>query len=380
LHLPANKRLTKPKPLPGHAGNPFDVFLHTFAKIEKVPVLLFALVLLILALLPRLTHPLTMLVLWAFMLGDWLLLWLLPKAGKSFGPSKPPVLLLSVMRALLGWLPLPYLLAIQSVGTILVIHGFWIEPFRLFLTRQTLASPKWRETHPLRILHLGDLHVERISDRERQLTGTINAIKPDLILFSGDILNLSYLKDPLAWEDARTVLGSWEAPLGVFGVMGSPAVDLPDIFPELVKGLKIRWLFDEKVSVIVGQTTLDIIGISCTHNPQQDIETLKTCQPDGNHLTILLYHTPDLAPLANQVGIDLQLSGHTHGGQVRLPVIGALITAEINGKRFEAGHYKLNGLTLYVTRGIGMEGAGAPRVRFLCPPEIILWEIQTTTS
>jgi predicted MPP superfamily phosphohydrolase len=71
----------------------------------------------------------------------------------------------------------------------------------------------------------------------------------------------------------------------------------------------------------------------------------------------------------------MQLSGHTHGGQVRLPFYGALFAASLYGKAFESGRRQLAGLTLYVTRGIGMEGGGAPRVRFLCPPEIILWEV-----
>ena len=97
--------------------------------------------------------------------------------------------------------------------------------------------------------------------------------------------------------------------------------------------------------------------------------------PPLPHFTILLYHTPDLAPEAAEAGVDLQLSGHTHGGQVRLPLYGALYAASLYGKRFEMGRKQLDGLTLYVTRGIGMEGKSAPRVRFLCPPEIILWDI-----
>jgi hypothetical protein len=69
------------------------------------------------------------------------------------------------------------------------------------------------------------------------------------------------------------------------------------------------------------------------------------------------------------------LSGHTHGGQVRIPGMGAVYPSSLYGKRFEAGRYLLDRMTLYVSRGIGMEGLGAPRVRFLCPPEITLWEI-----
>jgi predicted MPP superfamily phosphohydrolase len=71
----------------------------------------------------------------------------------------------------------------------------------------------------------------------------------------------------------------------------------------------------------------------------------------------------------------LQLSGHTHGGQVRLPLFGALYAGSLYGKRFESGRRQVGEMTLYVTRGLGLEGKGAPRVRFLCPPEMILWEI-----
>jgi hypothetical protein len=81
-------------------------------------------------------------------------------------------------------------------------------------------------------------------------------------------------------------------------------------------------------------------------------------------------------PVAPQYGINLYLCGHTHGGQVRLPFYGAVVTASTLGKRFEMGYYRLQDTHLYVSRGIGFEGMGAPRVRFLCPPEITLVSIR----
>ncbi len=69
------------------------------------------------------------------------------------------------------------------------------------------------------------------------------------------------------------------------------------------------------------------------------------------------------------------LSGHTLGGQVRLPAVGALVTSSLYGKAFEMDRYSQGGLTLYVTRGLGMEGSAAPRARLLCPPEVVLWEL-----
>jgi hypothetical protein len=93
-----------------------------------------------------------------------------------------------------------------------------------------------------------------------------------------------------------------------------------------------------------------------------------------------LYHSPDLAEAAAQAGVDLYLAGHTHGGQVRLPGWGALVTMSAYGKRFEAGQYRLGPTTLYVSRGIGLEGLRLPRVRFLCPPEIVSIQLSAPKS
>jgi predicted MPP superfamily phosphohydrolase len=99
---------------------------------------------------------------------------------------------------------------------------------------------------------------------------------------------------------------------------------------------------------------------------------------NSNHLlTLLLYHSSDLMPEATDLGVDLYLCGHTHGGQVRLPLFGALITSSDFWKRYEMGRYKEGNTTLYVSRGLGMEGLGAPRARFLSPPEIVLWTLSS---
>lgn len=262
------------------------------------------------------------------------------------------------------------------LGTILVIYGFWIEPHRLTLTHQKLQSTKLGTARPLRVLHLGDLHIERTTRRERKLVAMVKSLAPDLILFSGDFLCYSSVYNPVMIEHARNILRQLSAPLGVYAVTGSPPVDKPQVVAQVLQGLDIHWLKDERVTVMHDSAPIDIVGVACTHKPFVDAPRLRTALKNRNaHFSILLYHTPDLAPEAANLGIDLQLSGHTHGGQVRLPFFGALYTASLYGKRFEAGRYKIDEMILYVTRGLGMEGKGAPRVRFLCPPEIILWEI-----
>jgi predicted MPP superfamily phosphohydrolase len=386
--MPSPKRdFTRVKNFPGTHGNSFDVALHIADFIQSLPVPVFAALLALLAAPPGLLYRswAVWLGLWAFLLLDWALLALLPRRGLSYGPANPPTLVLGVMRVVVGLLPPLLSFPLQAIGTLLVLYGFWVEPHRLGLTRQTLHSPKLTNTRPLKLLHLGDLHAEiGVTARERELIRQVQATQPDLILFSGDFLNLSYLHDQRAWAAAREVLAALHAPLGVFAVSGSPAVDLPEIVPQVLAGLdNIRWLQDEVITVRHDDAQIDIVGLTCTHKPFVDGPRLNDVLAQARGpapaaplpFTILLYHTPDLAPEAADAGVDLQLSGHTHGGQVRLPLYGALFAASLYGKRFEVGRLNEGLLTLYVTRGIGMEGKGAPRVRFLAPPEIILWEL-----
>ncbi|HEX9062636.1 MAG TPA: hypothetical protein VF941_20890, partial [Clostridia bacterium] len=92
---------------------------------------------------------------------------------------------------------------------------------------------------------------------------------------------------------------------------------------------------------------------------------------------ILLYHTPDLIEdIQKNESVDLYLAGHTHGGQIRLPVYGALITLSKYGKRYEMGRYTVGNTVLYVNRGIGMEGGKAPRLRVFCRPELSVYDIK----
>lgn len=386
---------------PGTSGNDFDLLFKPIDAAEKLSAPLFALLLLAIAFLAARLDWLTALVLFAFFLGDWALLALLPRASKSFGPPNPPVLLLALFRVPFVFLPFPWWIVVELVGTLLVIYGFWIEPHRLTLTRQNLQSPKLGFETPLRILHLADIHVERITARERLMLDMIKALAPDVILFSGDFLNLSFTEDPLAHEHARSLLVELNAPLGVYAVSGSPAVDPPRVVNHLLEGTSIRWLCGERVVIEHEGKQVEIVGLDCTHKPFVDgprlaqtlnsapgrngaAKSLHGAEIAGNNAAqasgddpfrILVYHTPDLAPEAAQAGIDLQLSGHTHGGQVRIPFYGAVYAASLYGKTFESGRRQVGALTLYVSRGIGLEGGGAPRLRFNCAPEMILWEL-----
>jgi predicted MPP superfamily phosphohydrolase len=172
------------------------------------------------------------------------------------------------------------------------------------------------------------------------------------------------------------VLSKLAANHTVYAVAGSPPVDRKDVLGKIYDGLPITLLETTRVQLQLGGNRMTLTGLPCTHDLERDGAEIMKLPPVSNEsFDILLYHSPDLAPTAAELGYDLQLSGHTHGGQVRLPLFGALYTSSLLGKRYEAGRYQVGDMTLYVTRGLGLEGKAAPRVRFLCSPEIVLWEI-----
>ncbi|MBP7686913.1 MAG: metallophosphoesterase [Thermoflexales bacterium] len=323
-----------------------------------------------------------------FAVVDWTALTQLPRRNRSYGPVAPTLIALTAIRAVLtiiaGLLPLGPL----WIGTLVEIGNFaltgyvldslWGEPFRLSLTRLTLKSPKLRGAPPLRIMHLSDLHIERLTRRERKVLKWVNDLRPDLIVYTGDLINFSYLDDEQARADCREFLSQLHAPLGVYAVTGTPLIDTPDVVRAIYPAVpNVRLLSNEAIEV-EGYPQVEIIGLTCTHDPTLDAPKLAHARSAVPHdkFTLLLYHAPDLMPEAVQAGIDLYVCGHTHGGQIRVPLYGAIVTSSLYGKRYEMGQYTEQGTTLYVSRGLGLEGKGAPRMRFYCPPEVELIELR----
>ena len=360
---------------PGTAGNPFDVILQSASFFDRIPEFVVFLILVLLALLGGRFCLYPAIFLFIFFMLDMLWLDLLHRLGLSYGPIKPVLLMLALLRTPFALLPYWMAFGFEFLGTLLVIYGFLIEPFRVNVHHEQLSSEKIEKSDKITIAHLGDLHIERITRREKQVLKVLDEMKPDLILFSGDVLNLSYVENDYAQNQAREFLSSLHAPFGVYAVTGSPPVDPPEVFANLVAGTEVQWLADKQASFRVGNSSINITGLTCTHHPDEDFARLQKVTHDPSTFNILLYHSPDIAPLACNAGFDMQLSGHTHGGQVRLPIYGAIFAASLYGKAFESGRYLLKQMTLYVTRGLGMEGGIAPRVRLFCPPELIFWEI-----
>jgi len=325
-----------------------------------------------------------------FTLLDWLLLWWLPKSGRSFGPIGPqlyvmafPRIAVTLVTALFSKLSLVwgviFFIFGQLAGWLCYLWGMLYEPFATTTTFYSFASPNIApHGRRIRLLHLSDFHIERLTRRETDLLDQIAHIQPDVIVITGDYLNLSYVDEPLARAEAKQLLGQLSAPYGVYAVLGSPPADPRRTTPSLFDDTNIRLLRDE-VAVLSfddGQA-LSLMGLDCEHDLESDMYVFKQLfdKTPPKSTKILLYHSPELMPQVQQYPIELYLCGHTHGGQIRFPYYGALLTSSVTGKRYEMGPYTENNTTLYVSRGVGLEGLSAPRMRFLCQPEIILFTL-----
>jgi predicted MPP superfamily phosphohydrolase len=324
-----------------------------------------------------------------FVALDWGLVTALRRLELSFGPEEAALFYLWGLRAAFF---LPFLIPLfrrsrpRAHGLVtlwafnlallaVAVDAFYVEPFAVGVTRLKIEAPGL--TRPLRIVQLSDPHVEYTTRRERDLVPLVNSLQPDLIVLTGDYLNLANRSDPLSQQDARALLAQLHAPYGVYAVAGT--VDYPpELMDTLFAGLDITVLDDQLVQLPAEQGGLVIVGIRNYDRGRDERARLRETMaavPPGAY-TLLLYHTPDLVEVAAETGVDLYLAGHTHGGQVRLPFYGAILTFSDYGKRFEMGQYQVGPTTLYVSRGLGMEGFWVtPRMRFLCPPEVVVVDL-----
>jgi len=254
-------------------------------------------------------------------------------------------------------------------GILCFIDGFFIEPGWIEVKRIELETDKLKNTS-LRVVLFSDTHCETKARNEQKLIEIVNSLKPDVIVFTGDMLNA-----PEALPLFQNTLKQLQAPLGKFAVTGNYDIHLDFVLTKrnLFFDTGFEGLSAETVAVKKEGETFYITGFNVPY-PENFQAILRDVPSD--RFSILLYHHSDLAESLKGLNVDLYLSGHTHGGQVRLPFYGAPVTLSKFGKKYEAGLYAIGQTKLYVNRGIGLENKPAPKVRFLCRPEITVFEIK----
>jgi predicted MPP superfamily phosphohydrolase len=255
-----------------------------------------------------------------------------------------------------------------ALGSSTASYSAGWERRRPILVESTLPCPHLKESqHGIKILHLSDLHADDWTPTiaiERAVR-LANAAQPDLIVFTGDYIT----SKPDLFLPAARALSSLHAPLGIFACMGNHDVwHGPRIAPDL-RQLGIRPLINESVRVQAPGGPLWITGLDSAWGGRPDLRAALG-QWKRNEPNLILFHEPDavirLAAQANLAAV--QLSGHTHGGQVCAPFIGAIAKPYL-GRKYTLGYHRVADMHLYVNPGLGTMNLP---FRFLCRPEVTL--------
>ena len=256
--------------------------------------------------------------------------------------------------------------------------AFLIEPGRLVTHEQTIQIDNWpQQFDGLRIAVLSDIHVDNwfITDKKlRTIVQRTNQLNPDLIVILGDYMSSDgWVRRRVEPEVFCPVLKDLHAPLGVYSVLGNHDWWYGGI--KVRRGLEqngIKVLENESVGLNARGTSLWLVGLADLWTRPQRISETVAKVPEGQPL-IGLAHNPDIFPNVPP-RVELLLAGHTHGGQVRFPLLGPVVESSDYGDRWVRGHVFEDNHHLFVTTGIG---TSIVPVRFGVPPEIVLLTVKS---
>ena len=271
------------------------------------------------------------------------------------------------------------LLILSALDTLLRVVSYTVSDARI-------------ET-PVKIVLIADLHSCKYGEGQKTLLDAIDAQTPDLVLLCGDVFD-----DDVSNDNTMTVLKHVSERYRCFYVSGNHEYwhEDPEALFGAVRALGIPILHGTCETVPVGQTTLNLcgiadpayaeIGLDMTEVEQRNaareavtaeqLQSAKDAAEDG-HYTVLLAHRPELIETYAQYGFDLVVSGHAHGGQVRIPglVNGLFSSGEQWFPKYAGGEYRVDDTVMIVSRGLSREAIRhVPRI--WNRPELVVIELQ----
>lgn len=253
------------------------------------------------------------------------------------------------------------------------------------IVRKEIVLRRWPERlDGFTIALLSDFHYDPHFSVHplRASIGMVNGLHPDLIVLTGDFVTEPFGGRAKAEEAADAaepcaqLLRQMQAPYGLWAVLGNhDAVTDPNRVIESLNAVGIQVLGNQSVPIERSGSRFWLAGVDDVLENRSDLDAALHKIP-ANEPVVLLAHEPDFADDVARFPVDLQLSGHSHGGQVRIPFMRPLWLPAL-AKKYIWGLYKIGGLTLYTNPGLGT--VGLP-VRMNCPPEITLLTVRRSVT
>ena len=258
-----------------------------------------------------------------------------------------------------------------------------LEPNRPRIVRQDFFLPRWPERlDGFTIALLSDFHFDPNFSVHplHAAVPMVNDLRPDLIALAGDFVSAPLIghegKGAFEAEPCARLLRQMTAPHGLWAVLGNHDDQTnPEHITRVLQAENIQVLANQKHAIERDGARIWLAGVNDVLSGTADLSKTLGRVPAGEAV-ILLAHEPDFADQSSRFRIDLQLSGHSHGGQVRIPLLPPLYLPRL-GKKYVWGTYHVGPLTLYTSAGLGT--IGIP-VRLNCPPEITLLTLRPSAK
>jgi len=224
----------------------------------------------------------------------------------------------------------------------------------------------------LKLIHLSDLHLN--TSLTPEIFGTVVDLviqqEADIIAITGDFIDK--WTDLTSLDEYVAQLARLQARFGVFAVLGNhDHREAPELVREMLLNSGITELANRAEEIKINGEALYLCGLDDYKVNKHDLDALLSDFPESER-GILLVHEPDYADVSAATGrFNLQLSGHSHGGQIHIPLVGPPLTP-LYGRKYPRGLYEVEEMLLYTTTGVGTI---PPFVRFNCRPEVAVFSL-----
>lgn len=265
----------------------------------------------------------------------------------------------------------------------LAADGILLDPNLPRLVKQEVRLRRWPSAlDGFSIALLSDFHYDPYFSIHptKAAIDTVKQLQPDLVALTGDFVSVPWFGPHAGGasmaEPCARILAQLHAPSGVWAVLGNHDVlTNPVRVTGALRTAGIRVLANQAVAIERNGARFWLGGVNDVLVAGADIGAVLRSIP-AEEAVVLMSHEPDFADHVARHPVDLQLSGHSHGGQVRVPFVGPLYLPQL-ARKYVSGLYRVGELTLYTTRGVGT--VEVP-VRFNCPPEVTLLTIRKDST